>query len=144
MTRLSEIVGRPVVAAGTAVTVGSVTGVVVDPRQGAVVALLVKGASNGNTLHWPDMSGVGPDAVMVTSPYAVREAAGRAAEILGGKHDLVGKRLLTDTGDDLGAVTDIAFDEQAGTVAAIYTGDDSFPDARLVGCGSYAVVIRQP
>ncbi|WP_127508348.1 PRC-barrel domain-containing protein [Actinoplanes solisilvae] len=141
--RLTEIDGRRVMAAGTAVTVGRVAGVVIDPRQGIVVALRVKGAPSGDTLRWADVSGIGADAVMVASPDAVGEAVDRTAEILGTKHEFVGKRLLTDTGSDLGLVIDVAFDEQDGAVTALHTEDGRIGDADLIGCGSYGVVVRR-
>lgn len=143
MILLSEIEGRRVMAADTAVTVGRVTGVVVDPRQAAVVALRVKGAPAGDVLPWPDISGVGLDAVMVASPEAVGDAEGRVAEIVGGKHECVGKRLLTDSGHDLGAVSDIAFDEHDGAIVAVHTVDGPVRDASVVGCGSYAMVVQR-
>lgn len=144
MMRLSEIAGRSVFEADRAMTVGRVAGVVIDPRAAAVVALRVNRAPAGDMLHWPDISGFGPDAVMVRSPEAIREAAGRVAELRGGDHDFVGKRLLTDVGDDLGRVTDVAFDEQTGAVAEVYTEDGPVRCDSLLGCGSYAVVVRRP
>ena len=41
---------------------------------------LLFGASNGDTLHWTDITAVGPDAITVASAEAVRNADGRAAE----------------------------------------------------------------
>ena len=131
------------VAADQAATVGRVAGVVIDPALGVVVALRIDGAHGGDTLHWPDIADFGPDAVMVVSAGAVREAAGRAAELLGGNLDLVGKRLLTDAGDELGQVVDIDIDERNGAVAEIHAGDVSVRGDFLVASGSYAVVVHR-
>jgi len=143
MMRLSEVDGRVVVAADKATTVGRVVGVVVDASDAAVVALRIDGARGGDTLHWPDITSLGPDAVMVTSASAIREATGRAAELRGRHHEVLGKRLLTDAGDELGKVIDLDFDERSGAVGELHTGDRSLRGDTLVACGSYAVVVRR-
>ncbi|MDY7089038.1 MAG: PRC-barrel domain-containing protein [Actinomycetota bacterium] len=142
MTRLSEIEGRSVLASDEARLVGRVAGVVIDPRKAVVVALRVHRAPSGDTLDWPDISGLGADAVMVGSSAAIHEPTGRAAEIREGDHEFVGKRLLTHAGDELGRVTDVAFDEKTGTVTDVYTSDGPVPGDALLGCGSYAVVVQ--
>jgi uncharacterized protein YrrD len=138
---LSDIRNRRIMATGTATTVGKVVDIVVDARNSVVTAIRAERTSGGDTLHWTDITRFGSDAVMVGSPDAVGAPAGRTAEILAGDHELVGKRLLTDAGDELGTVTDIAFDEDDGRVTAIRTADGSVSGS-LLGCGRYAVVVR--
>jgi uncharacterized protein YrrD len=142
MMRLSELQGRRVVATGTAVTVGHVTGAVIDPRGRALAALRVEGAPAGDTLPWAEISGLGPDAIMVNDPTAVQQPSDQVAELAGRYHDFLGKRLLSDDGDELGTVTDLAFDDD-GTVVEIHSSDGSIRGAALVGCGSYAVVVHR-
>jgi uncharacterized protein YrrD len=142
MMRLSELRGRRVMATGTAVTLGHVTGAIIDPHGRALAALRVKGAPAGDTLPWAEISGLGPDAIMVNDPEAVQQPSGRVAELAGRYHDFLGKRLLSDEGDELGTVTDLAFDDD-GTVVEIHSSDGSIRGAALVGCGSYAVVVHR-
>lgn len=142
MMRLSELQGRRVMAIGTAVTVGHVTGAVIDPQGRALAALRVKGASAGDTLPWAEISGLEPDAIMVNEPEAVQQPSGRAAELAGRYHDFLGKRLLSDEGEELGTVTDLTFDDD-GTAVEIHSSDGSIRGATLVGCGSYAVVVHR-
>jgi uncharacterized protein YrrD len=142
MMRLSELQGRWVMAAGTAVTVGHVIGAVIDPQGRALAALRVKGAPAGDILPWAEISGLGPDAIMVNDSEAVQQPSGRIAELTGKYHEFLGKRLLSDDGEDLGKVTDLAFDDD-GTVVEIHSSDGSLRGATLVGCGSYAVIVHR-
>lgn len=139
--RLSDIKGHRVMAAGAATTVGRVSGVVVDPRAGTVVALRVAHAPGGDTLPWPEISGFGPDAVMVGSPDAIRGGEQRSAPCCTDQ-ELIGKRLLTDGGNEAGTLADLTFDPQDGRISALHLGDRSVPGDHLLACGSYAVVVR--
>lgn len=81
---LSGTTMRRVFMTGTARTIGQIEDLVVDPRSHAVVALRLFGARNGDTLHWTDITAVGPDAITVASAEAVRNADGRDAELPAG------------------------------------------------------------
>lgn len=139
----SEAKGRKVVSSSTATTVGKVTGFVVDPATRAVVGIQLKKAEHGDMLRWSDITAFGTDAVTVTSPDLIGDG-GESVKALSGKaHRVLGKRLLTSTGDELGKVADIDFDPASGTLAALHVDDGSVLDAaRLLGIGSYAVVVR--
>ncbi|MDR7276459.1 PRC-barrel domain-containing protein [Catenuloplanes atrovinosus] len=138
MTTWSEIKRHRVVDTGSATTVAKVDGVVVDPRAGTVVAFT---AGKGRVVHWPDVAGIG-DAITVASADAVRPAEGRAAGLLGGDHELLKKRVLTDGGDEIGRVSDLAFDAATGRVTELRTKDATIDGGRLIGCGPYAVIVR--
>jgi sporulation protein YlmC with PRC-barrel domain len=137
----SEAVHRRVVATDTAATIGRVDDVVVDPRTRAVAALRLDGRG-GDVLHWSDVASFGADAVTVDSADARRAPAGRTAGLLGRNYQVVGKRLLTDLGDELGRVLDVDFDPNSGSILNLFTTSGRIHGARLVGCGSYAVVVR--
>lgn len=139
----SEAKGRKVVSSSTATTVGKVTGFVVDPATRAVVGIQLKKAEHGDMLRWSDITAFGTDAVTVTSPDLIGDG-GESVKALSGKaHRVLGKRLLTSTGDELGKVADVDFDPASGTLTALHVDDQSVIDAaRLLGVGSYAVVVR--
>jgi sporulation protein YlmC with PRC-barrel domain len=51
--------------------------------------------------------------------------------------------VLTSTGDELGKVADVDFDATSGAlVSLLVDGGTEVEAARLVGVGSYAVVVR--
>ncbi len=144
--RFSEAQGRKVVSTSTAQTVGVVDGFVVDPSAGSVVALELRSASAGDTLPWAAIRSFGSDAVTVDSPDAVTTADESLTALRGKQHQLTGKRVLTTDGDEDGAVFDVDFDPDTGAVVRLLLGDESrdVPGSRLVGVGSYAVVVQAP
>jgi sporulation protein YlmC with PRC-barrel domain len=139
----SETTLRRVLATTTASTVGKVEDLIVDPHERAIAALRLYGARNGDILHWADITGIGPDIVTVICPEAVRDAEGRTAELLSGAYQIMGKRLLTEAGDHIGRVMDVDFDPRTGSIRELVTTDGRVDGGRLVGCGSYAAVVRQ-
>ncbi|MEO9137794.1 MAG: PRC-barrel domain-containing protein [Jatrophihabitans sp.] len=140
--RFSEAMGRKVVSTSTADSVGKIDDFVVDPRIPTVVALALKKTDSGDTLRWADITAFGADAVTVTGVERLTEADADVTDLLGKDHRLIGKRALATTGDEIGTVTDVEFDPSSGTVTAIVLDHDQIAGNRLVGVGSYAVVIR--
>jgi sporulation protein YlmC with PRC-barrel domain len=137
----TEMRQRPIVATTTATTLGQVDDAVVDPRTQAIVALRVRGRGH-DVVHWPDIDSIGPDAVTVASADAVGEPEGRAAELASGPYRMLGKRVLADTGHELGHVVDIVFEPTTGALTGAMTTGGRIDGERLIGCGSYAVVVR--
>jgi sporulation protein YlmC with PRC-barrel domain len=140
----SDAKGRKVVSSSTASTVGKVSRLVIDPTTRAVVGVqLRKKTDQGDTLRWSDITAFGADAVTITDPDRVGDG-GEAVKALSGKaHRVLGKRVLTSTGDELGKVADVDFDPGSGALASLLVDDGSeVAAARLVGIGSYAVVVR--
>lgn len=138
----SEARGHPVVSTSTADTLGRVDEFLVDPGRRAIVALHLKKAKGGNTLLWRNISSFGADAVTVSGPDKVADAAGDVAELVGKDHRLVGKRVLTTAGEELGEVDDVEFDHDSGTVTALLLRAGVVDGTGLVGVGSYAVVVK--
>lgn len=138
----SEARRRRVVSTTTADTLGRVDELLVDPRRRAVVALHLTKSKVGDTLEWSDVLAFGDDAVTVSGPDKLREASEEMALLAGKDHRLVGKRVLSTTGDDLGEVVDVDFDPTSGRVVTIQLYDDAVEGERLVGVGSYAVVVE--
>jgi uncharacterized protein YrrD len=139
----SDAKGRKVVSSSTAETVGRVSRFVVDPVTRAVVGIELKKTDQGDMLRWSDITAFGADAVTVTGPDRIGDG-GEVVKALSGKaHRVLGKRVLTSTGDELGKVTDVDFDPETGVLLSLLV--DSGPEvaaSRLVGVGSYAVVVR--
>jgi len=143
VTSLRSLLGRPIVASDTAEQVGATEGVVVDPQSRRVVAVHVSGTKGGEFVGWDAVDAVGADAVMVSSVGARHAARGeletRAAR---GTSTMLGKRLLDDHGDELGTVDDVEFEADTGELRSLRVVDAEIDSARLLGVGSYAVVVR--
>jgi sporulation protein YlmC with PRC-barrel domain len=135
--------GRKVVSRASAEELGKLAHVVVDAGRGQVVSLVVGKGRKALLVDWQQVSGFGPDAVMVADEGALhppRDDRERAAA--DGNLDLVGKRVLSDMGEDLGPVTDIEFDPASGMLQTLVLGNHEAPAATLLGAGAYAAIVR--
>ncbi len=140
--RFSEASGRQVVSTSTAATVGKVDDFVVDPRRRAVVALVLKKTESGDTLLWSSLTAFGTDAVTVTGAEQITAPPPEIQALSGKDHRILGKRVLTTSGDDIGKVNDIEFDPETGTITALVLTGGDMAGISLVGVGSYATVVR--
>jgi uncharacterized protein YrrD len=141
--RFTAVSGRRVVSRTSAEQLGELAHVVVDVNLRRVAFLVVGKRRKALLVAWEHVSGFGPDAIMVTDEgalYAPRDDRERAAAE--GNLELVGRRALSDMGNDLGEVTDVVFDPASGLIETIVLGDREEPAASLLGAGSFAAIIR--
>ena len=61
-----------------------------------------------------------------------------------GKLELLGKRALTELGNEMGMVDDVTFDTGTGALESRWVGDREVPADAMLGSGSYAVVLADP
>lgn len=137
----SDAKGRKVVSTSSAETIAKVGGFVVDPKSRSVVAVEVKKTKDGDVVLWEDVKGFGEDAVTVESDEKITEAVGDVAVLADKHHSVLGKRVLSTAGAELGSVKDVEFDEATGTITGIVLDSETAPGNRLIGVGSWAVVI---
>lgn len=124
---------------------GKLAHVVVDIKRRQVASLVVGKGRKAALIDWDQVSGFGPDAVMIADEgalYSPRDDLERDAA--DGKLELVGKRVLSDKGNELGTLTDVAFDPETGAIETIVVGAGEAPADSLLGAGSFAVVVRSP
>ncbi len=139
----SKVRKRDVVNTATATRVARVDGLVVLPGPARVALLRLGKVSGAGTLvSWGDLQGFGPDAVTVATDAVIRPARDdveRRAE--NNDLDILGKRVLTERGTELGTVTDVDFDPETGALTSLITKTETIPGQRLIGLGNYAVVV---
>ncbi len=138
----SEATGRKVVSTTTAATVGRVHGFVVDVRGPAVAALELKKTDSGDTLRWQDITAFGADAVTVPGPERITDGGEDLGPLLDKANHVMGKRVLATSGDELGKVRDVDFDPESGYVLALLLEEGFVEGKRLIGIGSYAIVVQ--
>lgn len=138
----SEARHRKIVSTTTADTVGRVDELLVDPQRHAILAINVGKADRGDTLRWQDLSAFGVDAVTVSDAEQISEADDEVKALSGKNHRIMGKRVLTTHGDELGSVADVEFEPSSGVITAIQLDGQQVEGVRLVGIGSYAVVVH--
>jgi sporulation protein YlmC with PRC-barrel domain len=142
--RFAEAEGRDVVSTASAKTIARVDALLVDAGTRRVAGLkLKKYAGDGDTLAWEDLHAFGRDVVTIDSTDGIRPAEGRLAELAGKDKRLVGKRLLEESGTELGKVEEVEFDPATGAVTTLLTSTEEIAGERLLGVGSYAVVVRR-
>ncbi len=139
----SEVAGHKVVSTDSADTVGKIDAFVVDPALPGIVAFTVAKSPNlGSALPWANLGAVGPDAVTVASSEAIIVPDERLAELADKSHALIGKRVLSTAGVELGTLRDVDFDPATGRLAALLLDTGTVEGDRIMGAGSYAVVVR--
>lgn len=129
LMRTSEITKRPVVTMGGD-DIAQVKDVVYAADGGSVRGFTLAGRGLfagplSAVLAWNGVAALGADAVMVQDESSLTEAS----TILGGPDapsgkggDVLGSRVLTDTGTDLGAVVDVIVEVQGAGDAADVVG----------------------
>ncbi len=132
-----------VVRTDTATKVARVDGFVVAAGPARVALLrLGKVMTEGSLVYWDDLQGFGPDAATIVDASVIRtpeDELERRAE--SGELEILGKRVLTERGDELGAVTDVDFDVETGAVTSLLTRSEAISGQRLIGHGRYAVIV---
>jgi sporulation protein YlmC with PRC-barrel domain len=141
--RFSEAKNRKVMSTNGAVAVGKLRALIVDPRTAHITALsLKKTEGNADTLPWNNLTSFGRDAITIESLDRITVADGELAVLSDKHHAVIGKRVLTETGDDIGKVKDIEFDPDDGAIRAVITNSEEVAGARMLGLGSFALVVR--
>jgi sporulation protein YlmC with PRC-barrel domain len=134
--------GRKVISRASAGDLGIVSHFLVDVGQRRIAALVVGRGRKARLIDWAQVSGFGPDAVMVSDEGSLRAAAGdREQAAADGKLDMLGKRTLTETGNEVGTISDVTFDPATGAVEMLQIGDRQIPADSMLGSGTYAVVV---
>lgn len=143
MTTFREAARLPVVVTSSAETAGTVQGFVVELPQRQIRSIYLGGKKgSAKFVSWEDISSFGADAVMIAGPEKIREGADELEErTADGSLDILDKRILTEIGDEYGKVDDVEFDAATGRIECFTAADNRIAGDRVVGIGSYAVVI---
>jgi uncharacterized protein YrrD len=136
--------GRKVLSRSSAQELGSVSHLLVDAQQRRIAAVVIGRGKKAQLVDWAQLSGFGPDAVMIVDEAALRPPADdRERAAAEGKLELIGKRTLSERGSELGELDDVTFNADIGVLEELVIGDRSVPAGSLLGSGSYAVVLDQ-
>ena len=138
----TQAAGRKVVSISTAETVGRVADFVIDPQSRSVVAVTLNKTDGGDTVLWTKITAFGADAVTVAGAEMIIDANEVVAALSGKDRRLLGKRVLSTFGQDLGPITDVDFDPDTGAVTALVLATGDVAGDRLIGIGSYAAIVH--
>lgn len=138
MRRLSEIIGLEVLDVDRAGPVGSVDGVVLGGDPVAVRSLRV----GDRFVDWSTVRSIGTDAVTLGRADDLREPHGDDEErVAAAGTDVIGARVLTVRGDELGAIDDAEVDDEDGTVTRLEVGGRAVAGDALRTVGLYAAIV---
>lgn len=124
MIKGQSIIGKNVLSRADGQKFDSLKDIVVGKDPMRVVALLIdEGGLFGSPTIIPmgDVVSFGKDAIIVTDSKAAAHVDRYPAikDILDSKDSLIGKKVFTEAGEEVGKVSDIYFDEQSGNVVGI-------------------------
>lgn len=124
LMRAREVHGRPVVTLDTAEDVAEVKDVVFSHAEGAVagVTLNKRGRLSGpakEVLRWANVAALGRDAVMIENRDALETQGQGILDAESGQGDVIGARVTTDSGKDLGEVVDVIIDVAGGRASLV-------------------------
>jgi sporulation protein YlmC with PRC-barrel domain len=133
LMRVSELIERPVITLGGD-DLAQVRDVVFAHDDGAIEGFTLAnrtlfGGPRKDVLPWPAVAALGPDAVMVEDERAISGAplAGGAGDGTG-EGDVLGDRVVTDSGVELGTVVDAVVEVDAGSARVVGYEMDPAPD----------------
>ena len=137
-----QATGRKVISRASARDLGAVSHLLVDAGRRRIEAVVVGRGKRARLVEWAQLSSFGPDAVMVVDEASLRPPADdRERAGVDGTLEMVGKRALTERGNDLGTIHDVTFDAGTGALDMLQIGDRELPAGALLGSGPYAVVL---
>ncbi len=136
--------GRKVLSRASAQELGAVSHLLVNAQQRQIAAVLIGRGKKAQLVEWAQLSGFGPDAIMVVDEGALRPPADdRERAAADGRFELVGKRTLTERGNEVGPIDDVNFDAETGALEDLVIGDRRVPAGSLLSVGSYAAVLDE-
>ncbi len=136
--RWSDALGREVVDTSTAEAVGHVDALVVDAPSSSITGFVI----GDQVVSWSATGGIGADALTISGADSLRAPASAAEQgAVDGRTRPLDKPVLTEDGYGLGDLANIEFDPVSGAIEQLILADDHLAGSRLLGVGSFAVVV---
>ena len=134
MRKGSDIVGKPIVAYATGAKIGRVRDLIFDQERNCLVALLVQERgfmSDARVLPLAAIQSIGLDAAIVNHADQIISAKAdvQVAAILDRNNIISGTHIMTVSGQDLGKMVDLYFDETTGAIEGYEVSGGIFADA---------------
>jgi uncharacterized protein YrrD len=134
MRKGSDIIGKPIVAYDTGEKVGRVRDLIFDQERNYLVALLVQEGgfmSDAKVLSLAEIKSIGMDAAIVGGADKIVPAKSdpNIAKILARNNIMNGTHIMTVSGQDLGRMVDLYFDETTGAIEGYEVSGGIFADA---------------
>jgi len=134
--RAGEIAGKPVVTLGGD-DVAQIKDIVFDSDSGTIRCFTLSGRGMlagplKRVLLWQNVHALGPDAVMIRDEAALDDDAAARTEADAGGDDVLGARIMTEGGRDLGRITDVVIEPGETARVVGYEIDSAAEAGRLL------------
>jgi uncharacterized protein YrrD len=121
MRKGKNVIGQPVLSFADGRRLDTIKDLVLSGTDDSVAALLVDEGgmlSNSRVVPFEAIRSFGRDAVVIEEAQAIVSAGDNKeiSRILNRDEKLLGKKVVTDTGDGLGSISDMYFDDQSGRI----------------------------
>lgn len=120
--KYSDLKGKPVVDVTTADKLGSVSDLYINLQQQQVVAFQVNlpGLFSGDrVVLWKDLQSVGQNAVTVPNANVLHDGKNvPEVQNLSPTRDILGDKIMTESGSDIGTASDFEFDPETGAITS--------------------------
>jgi len=138
-----QVEGRSVIASDSAESIGTVKGFVLDAAGRRIEAVHVDGrGKHAHVVEWSTITAFGTDAVMVPSDSDRITVDGEHQKsAVKGNVTMIGSRVLTVEGRNVGVVDDVEFDTETGAVVRVLTDHEPIDAVIVRSLGSYAVIV---
>ena len=138
--KVRALTGRKVLDISAANELGTVQSVIIDPETSRLVALRVTG--DAPVLPLAEVKAIGADAVTVDGPDVLHQPqTDLETRVIEHSLDPIGLRVLVEDGTEMGSVDDLEIDPEDGVIHSLTVGGQEVPGERIIGVGSYALVI---
>src|SRR3954451_365714 len=121
MRKGKSVIGKQILSLSTGQRLESVNDLVLEPDGRRMIALVVSEGgilTSSKVVPSSEVSSYGKDAVVVRAPDAIISASDQPELRAAVNHNdkILGKAVFTTTGDKLGAISDVYFDERTSDV----------------------------
>ncbi|CAA7601066.1 PRC-barrel-like [Acididesulfobacillus acetoxydans] len=154
MKTSQEIIGLRIISIADATDMGLVEELVLSAQGGSLEFVILDRPSDyfgAKVIAFADILGIGEFALTIPSPQVIQDVAHNTAaqELLGEGVRVKATRVLTKTGQLIGEVEEVVFDEKAGKIAAcLYRTPDGqhleVPADQIITYGKDLLIVEVP
>lgn len=130
MNRGRDLVGMPIINLTNGETVGRVKDVLFDPTSHQFVGIEMDGGGwlkGPRKIHFDDFAGIGEDAITILEDSVIMKALPCEESVIT-EDKVVGSRVLTKDGNELGTISDIIIDLTTGNITHYQISDGIIQD----------------
>lgn len=119
MKKGKDLVGMPIINLSNGETVGRVRDVFFDPANHQIAGVIMDGGGwfkGPRVIRFANLSGVGDDAITIIDHSVIAKTQVEAECVIAGDGMVIGNRVMTRDGNELGTIADVIFDHVTGEI----------------------------